>query len=110
MLLNLNQPVMNRVLCIHQFALQVSDGHFLLLERGEILLWVRGSDAMVVSTGVVAAQARSSVGQRDVMTVKRQGLPLLKPTLSHHFPTRHFKTHSRKQTQLRHVKSKIAPC
>lgn len=43
----------------------MSDGQFLLLQRCEVLLGVRGSDAMVVSTGVVAAQARSSVGQKD---------------------------------------------
>lgn len=56
---------MDSVFRLHQFGLQVSDGHFLLLQRGEILLGVWGFDAMVVSTGVVAAQARSSVKQRD---------------------------------------------
>lgn len=69
---------MDSVFRLHQFGLQVSDGHFLLLQRGEILLGVWGFDAMVVSTGVVAAQARSSVKQRD----KNQGLPLMNQQLS----------------------------
>lgn len=55
---------MDSVLRLHQFGLQVSDGHFLLLQRGEVLLGVRGSAAVVVSAGVVATQVGSSVGGR----------------------------------------------
>jgi len=56
---------MDGVLRLQQFGLQVSDGHFLLLERGEILLGVRGSDAVVVPAGVEAALGCPSVGGRD---------------------------------------------
>ena len=61
----MNSPVMNSVVRLQQFGLEVSDGHFLLLQRGEILLRVRGFDAMVVPTGVIAAQFHSLFGQRD---------------------------------------------
>lgn len=61
----MNSPVMNSVVRLQQFGLEVSDGHFLLLQRGEILLRVRGLDAMVVPTGVIAAQFHSLFGQRD---------------------------------------------
>lgn len=54
-------PVMNFVLRLQKFGLQMSDRHFLLLQGGEVLLWVWRSNAMVLSTGVVAAQAHSSV-------------------------------------------------
>lgn len=48
-------PVMDSVLRLQQFGPQVSDGHLLLLKRGEILLGVWGSDAMVVPTQVVGS-------------------------------------------------------
>lgn len=57
------QPVMDSVLRLQQFGLQVSDGHFLLLQRGEVLLRVRRPDSVVVTTWMVAAQTCPSVGQ-----------------------------------------------
>lgn len=56
---------MNFVLRLQQLGLQVSDGHFLLLQGSQILLRVRGPDAMVLSAGVVATQADPSVVQGE---------------------------------------------
>lgn len=52
-------PVMDSVIRLQQFGPQVSDGHLLLLKRGEVLLGVWGSDAMVVPAQVVGCQAGS---------------------------------------------------
>lgn len=54
-------PVTNYILRLQQFSLQVSDGHFFLLQRGQVLLRIRGPDAVVVSTGVVVPQICSSI-------------------------------------------------
>lgn len=48
-------PVMDSVLRLQQFGPQVSNGHLLLLKRGEVLLRVWRSDAMVVPTQVVGS-------------------------------------------------------
>lgn len=50
---------MDSVVRLQQFGPQVSDGHLLLLKRGEVLLGVWGSDAMVVPAQVVGCQAGS---------------------------------------------------
>ena len=56
---------MDSVLRLQEFGPQVSDGHLLLLKRGEVLLGVWGSDAMVVPTQVVGSKAWSSAEQRN---------------------------------------------
>lgn len=56
---------MDSVLRLQQFGPQVSNGHLLLLKRGEVLLGVWGSDAMVVPTQVVGSQACSSAEHRN---------------------------------------------
>lgn len=70
-------PVVNRVLRLQQFGLQVSDGNLLLLQRGQVLLWVRRSNAMIVPTRVVVAQVGSSVYQTKKN--KNQLYPFKKP-------------------------------
>lgn len=55
---------MDSVLRLQQFGPQMSDGHLLLLKRGEILLRVWGSDAMVVPAQVVRSQAGSPAEHR----------------------------------------------
>lgn len=46
---------MGGVLHLPQLAPQVTNGHLLLLQGGEVLLWIGGSKSMVVPTGVVTS-------------------------------------------------------
>lgn len=55
---------MDCVLRLQQFGLQVSDGHLLLLQGRQVLLWIGWSNAVVVAARVVVAQ----VGSTDCQT------------------------------------------
>lgn len=60
---------MGGVLHLPQLAPQVTNGHLLLLQGGEVLLWIGRSDAMVVPTGVVSSGGHPSGETRGNYTL-----------------------------------------
>ena len=59
---------MDDVLRFPQLASQVANGHLLLLQGGEILLWIGGSEPMAVPTGVVTSGGHPYGERRQEMT------------------------------------------